>query len=111
MKKLLVIATAATIAATSVFAGTYKFGVDASDLRLSGRIEAFGETFHVPGYYEWLVEKKDGVNGASKWQLRKLAHILSHVNDQQKPHFDDTCLHIIMTMEDQMPKQIKGACN
>ena len=109
MKKLLTIATAATIAATTVFAAP--FGVDESDLRLSGRVEIHGLDLHVPGYYEWLVEKRGGVNGASKWQLRKLAYIIEQVTDAKKPHWDDTCYHIIATMDGQMPKQIKGACN
>ena len=107
MKKLLVIATAAAIAATSVFAGTYKFGVDADDLRLTGQV---GE-FHVPGYYEWLVEKRGGVEGASKWQLRKLNYILEQIFDDKKPHWDDTCTHIIEVMGDHMPDEIKPVCD
>ena len=110
MKKLLVIATAAAIAATTVFAGPHKFGVSDKDLRLSGRIMEFGQVYHVPGYYEWLVEKKGGVEGASKWQLRKLNYILHHIYDDKKPHWDDTCTHIIETVGD-VPEQLKPMCN
>ena len=90
MKKLLVIATAAAIAATTVFAHPY--GIDDDDLRLTGRIDFNGETLHVPGYYEWLVKKFDTVDNAGWWRLRKLSYILEQVNDQQKPHL--SLIHI-----------------
>ena len=107
MKKLLTAITAATLVATAAFAAP--FGVSDADLRLSGRIQFEGETLHVPGYYEWLVEKKGGVENAGAWRLRKLSYILEQVNDQKKPHFGDVCYHIISTGD--IPKQLQGNCN
>ena len=109
MKKLLAIATALAMFTTTAFAHPY--GIDDDDLRLSGKVQFNGETLHVPGYYEWLVKRYGTVDNAGWWRLRKLSYILEQVNDQKKPHFEDTCFHIISTMSGDMPKQLKKNCN
>ena len=90
MKKLLTIATAATIAATSAFA--LPFGVTERDLNKTGKLTFQGETFKVPNYYQWLHKKKNGVENGGEWRLKKLAYIMENMSDQSM--YENVCQHV-----------------
>ena len=86
MKKIITLATAMTIAATSAFALPY--GISAKDMRQNGKLKTIKTALkdfdfdNVPGYYEWLHWKKKGVENGGWWRLNKLNTILDNSPDE-----------------------------
>ena len=82
MKKIVTLATAMVIAATSAFALPY--GISAKDMRQNGKLKTIKTALqefdfdNVPGYYEWLHKKKNGVENGGWWRLNKLNTILDN---------------------------------
>ena len=88
MKKLLVTAALATAmlttAAPTTFANDLPYGISAKDMRQNGKLKTIKTALqefdfdNVPGYYEWLHKKKNGVENGGWWRLNKLNTILDN---------------------------------
>ena len=88
MKKIVTLATAMTIAATSAFALPY--GISAKDMRENGKLKTIKTALknydfdNVPGYYEWLHWKKKGAENGGSWRINKLNTILDNSPDEMR---------------------------
>ena len=110
MKNLLATTLIASIAATSAFAGSSTYWdkkISNKDMRVAEAPEdftttAFGFTMdtwsfnEVPGYYSWLLKKKDGVLNAGKWRMDKLDAVLNRSDEDMH---NNVCHHL-GTLED-----------